>query len=444
MDSNLSHWKTIIGSRPFRLVWLAVLFVLIVGAVGAFFLPIMLLVAEVVLLLGAIVLVFFAMFGATDAKTVNLPEGGELEGILSAIDDALILYDENFTVLSFNASAEKLFKIQAQDIVGHRITPRDIEREDWRILTQVVFPSLAPQVVAQSPEGKYPSVVEVSFTDPELEFRVTTAPIMGTGGTTRAFIKLVRDLTPEMSATRAKEDFIAVASHQLRGPVTDISWALESLAGATELGETNKAIVLNAVAASKGLLRRIEDFLDLSRIEGSKMKYEFVPTDIEAFLESTLADVMPAARSAGIKLYLDKPSEVLPAVLLDPKRLAIVLVNIIENAIRYNIENGEVIVKVEPVPQKPFIEISVKDTGIGIPADALPKLFGKFYRADNAVKSETEGSGIGLYIARGIVRAHGGDIWAESELGRGTTVRFTLPTDPALMPTHEVSAEISL
>ena len=443
MKSDISHWKAMLTSGPFRIVWMAVLLIIVVGAVSAFFVPIMLLAAQIALLLGAVVLVFFAVYGATDTKPGNVPEDAELGGILSAIDDALIIYDENFTVISFNDAAEKLFKIKAKDIVGHRLSPRDVEKEDWRILTQVVFPSLAPQVVAESPEGKYPNVVEVSFTDPELEFRVTTAPMADANGAPRAFIKLVRDLTLETSAMHAKEDFIAVASHQLRGPVTDISWALQALASATELNDTNKAIVLNAVAASKGLLRRIEDFLDLSRMEGSKMNYEFVSTDIGTFLEATLADVMPAARTAGIKLYLDKPSGTLPAVLIDPKRLAVAIINLIENAIRYNIENGEVIVKLEMVPQKPFIEISVKDTGIGIPPDALPKLFAKFYRADNAIKSQTEGSGIGLYIAREIVRAHGGDIWAESELGRGTTIHFTLPTDPGLVPQKEISSDIA-
>jgi signal transduction histidine kinase len=131
----------------------------------------------------------------------------------------------------------------------------------------------------------------------------------------------------------------------------------------------------------------------------------------------------------------------MPQVLIDPKQLSLVAANLLENAIRYNTENGEVTVKIDKVQDKPFVVISVKDTGIGVPPDAVGKLFTKFYRADNAVKSQTEGSGLGLYIARGIVLAHGGQIWAESELNRGTTISFTLPTDPALVPRHEASSE---
>jgi signal transduction histidine kinase len=90
---------------------------------------------------------------------------------------------------------------------------------------------------------------------------------------------------------------------------------------------------------------------------------------------------------------------------------------------------------------KPYVVVSVKDTGIGIPPEAVANLFKKFYRAENAVKHQTEGSGLGLYIAKGIIAAHGGQIWAESELNRGTTISFALPTDPNLVPKNEMGAE---
>jgi signal transduction histidine kinase len=85
--------------------------------------------------------------------------------------------------------------------------------------------------------------------------------------------------------------------------------------------------------------------------------------------------------------------------------------------------------------------VSVKDTGIGIAQEDMPRLFNKFYRAENAVKLQTEGSGLGLYIAKGVVKAHGGDVWVESEMNRGTVFTFTLPTDPALVPQHEAGME---
>ncbi len=112
--------------------------------------------------------------------------------------------------------------------------------------------------------------------------------------------------------------------------------------------------------------------------------------------------------------------------------------NLIETAIKYNVENGEVIVGVERVEGQPHVKVSVKDTGIGIPADQMDKLFTKFFRAENVVKVVTDGTGLGLYIVKNIVKRHGGEIWAESEINRGSTFSFTLPTDPKLIPPKEV------
>jgi len=270
---------------------------------------------------------------------------------------------------------------------------------------------------------------------------VTTAPVTDENGHPLAFMKIIRDRTSQVLALRSKSEFVTVASHQLRGPVTDISWALQSLSGITGLDESNKSILDHALGASQSLLQRIEDLLDIAKMEDGQFGYQFEDADISDFLSKVLSDILPAAQKAGIKLYFDRPSEALPHVTIDSKRLSLAVTNLIENAIRYNVENGEVTVRVDKMQDKPFVVVSVKDTGIGIPPEAIDKLFNKFYRADNALKRQTEGSGLGLYIAKGIVTAHGGQIWAESELNRGTTISFALPTDPNLVPKTEVGAE---
>ncbi len=439
MDVTSPNWKILIKRTPFRFAVASGVLLATAAVAAGFFLPLIPLIGEIALLIVIAVLTFVALYAAAKSEWATTVERSELTSITSALADALILYDTNFTVIFFNAAAEKIFKLNARTVLGHRLSPRDVEQDGWRILTQVVFPSLAPRVITHSSEGEYPQIADVSFTDPELEIRVTTAPVLDERGATMAFMKIIRDFTAQTAAMRAKDEFITVASHQLRGPVTDISWALQALEGATELSDSNKAIVQNASAACQGLLRRVEDFLNVSRMEDGRVGYEFEETDIGDFLQKTLNDALPAARQAGIKLYLDVPNEGLAKVFIDQKHLSIVVINLIENAIRYNIEHGEVIVRAVQQEGKPFVEVTVKDTGIGIPPEAIAKLFTKFFRAENAVKSQTEGSGIGLYIARGIVRAHGGEIWAESELNRGTTIHFTLPIDQTLVPKHEVS-----
>ncbi|HUC01432.1 MAG TPA: ATP-binding protein [Candidatus Paceibacterota bacterium] len=441
MKNQTSKITDVIKWPEFQAVWGVLAIVIVLILVGAFGHGAWVSYAEAALLFGAFALSAGAIYIGAKLDRDTTIERSELKSILASLNDALIVYEADFRVVFFNPAAERIFKLDAKAVLGHVFSPRDVESEGWRTLTQIVFPSLAPRVVAHSKQGEYPQVVDISFTDPPQEFRVTTAPVGDDPARPLAFMKIVRDRTSQVLALRSKSEFVTVASHQLRGPVTDINWALQSLNSAEGLDETNKAIVTNALAASQSLLQRIEDLLNIAKMEDGQFGYKFEDSDVTEFVAKVLADVLPAAQKAGIKLYFDRPADVLPHVIIDAARLSLALTNLLENAIRYNVENGEVTVKVDKMQDKPFVVVSVKDTGIGIPAESIEKLFNKFYRADNAIKRETEGSGLGLYIAKGIVNAHGGQIWAESELNRGTTISFALPTDPNLVPKMEIGAE---
>jgi signal transduction histidine kinase len=441
LDNYFTKIKDVVTWPEFRAAW-----VLLAIIAAIFVLDINVLSGTMALIEGALLVIVFILVATSIYRTSQNDrntsiERNELKSILGSLSDALIVYTGDFTVTFFNPAAERLFKIDAKTVLGHTISPRDIEKNEWRTLVQTVFPALAPRVTPRTKEGEYPQMVDISFTDPQMELRVTTAPVTTDEGKILAFTKIIRDRTSQIIAIRSKNEFIAVASHQLQGPVTDINWALQSLGSAAGLDDSSKGIVENALLASQSLLRRIEDLLNIAKMEDGQFGYKFEDTDISDFIAKVLNEVLPAAQKAGVKVYFDRPSESLPRVMIDPKRLSLALVNLLENAIRYNVDNGEVTVKVDKMEGKPFVVISVKDTGIGIPPEAMEKLFNKFYRAENAQKHQTEGSGLGLYIAKGIVNAHGGQIWAESELNRGTTISFALPTDPNLVPRNEVSSE---
>ena len=115
--------------------------------------------------------------------------------------------------------------------------------------------------------------------------------------------------------------------------------------------------------------------------------------------------------------------------------------NIIDNAIKYNVKNGQVRIKLEALDKSPYVQISISDTGVGISKENIDNMFKKFFRGDNVVRIETEGSGLGMYIAKNIILRHGGAIRVESELNRGTTFYFTLPTDPSLIRAKETVVE---
>ncbi|MBI2033927.1 MAG: PAS domain-containing protein [Candidatus Liptonbacteria bacterium] len=407
-----------------------------------------LVVAALTLISGLFLVFIFPTFLKMPKETVSSVsikessiEDDEFKNIVLHLRDALILYDRNFKFIFFNPAAEELFRVPAASVLGREFKPQDAEELALRRLVQVIFPSLAPIVVSRSPAGVYPQIIDISFEDPTLELQVTTTPLrIGEGGPT-AFMKIVRDRTSEVSLVKAKSEFVTLASHQLRGPVTDINWALETLAGETGLSETGKSILQSTKKASGQLIGIIEDLISVSKIEEGRFGYEFESKDIVDVLGRILSSVMAKALRAGVKVYFDRPKESLPQVLIDENKLTLAFYNFLENAIRYNIKNGEVIVKVEKVKDKPFLEIKIKDTGIGIPPDEIDKIFFKFFRARNALKFKTEGSGLGLYIAKNIIRAHGGQVQVESELNRGSTFHFTLPTDPNLVPKHEVAIE---
>ena len=154
------------------------------------------------------------------------------------------------------------------------------------------------------------------------------------------------------------------------------------------------------------------------------------------FLEKIAAEAVPSAKRAGISVYFEKPQGI-PEVIADQQKLAIAMANLIENAVRYNIKNGQILIRAEKLPNEPFVQVSVKDTGIGMPKEDLGKLFSKFFRAEGGIKAQADGSGLGLYITRNIIQAHGGRIWVESEPERGTTFYFVLATDPSRVPRRE-------
>ncbi len=428
------------GAKKLQTLVLAgVLVVVAVGVSAWWTLPPLLIVVQAALILGA---VFLAAAGFSEAKATTSSQSpwdaNQFALILQQLEDVVFLYDKNFKILFWNGAAQRLFGVAESEIVGHVLTPQDAENPRHKLLAQVLFPSLAPGMVSRSPAGVFPQITDLSFNDPFLELRVTSL-LLGEKENPSGFAKVVRDRTREMSLIKSKSEFVTIASHQLRTPTTGIHWALESLhADSSKFDPNVRLLIDGAYQGSETLLKIIDDLLGIAKIEEGRFGYTFTTVDLVQFLNKLLGEILPVATRAGVSLYFDAPKETVSLVTADPQKLAMVVSNLVENAIRYNVKNGNVTVGLKPTAEGPYMEITVKDTGIGIPPDEIKNLFTKFFRADNAIKLQTEGSGLGLYIVRSIIQAHGGRIWVDSELERGTTFHFTLATDPKFVPRHEV------
>ena len=358
------------------------------------------------------------------------------EGVLHHVPAGIVAYDADFHVILFNAAAEAIFEVPAQHVLGMRLDASQSSDVHLRMLIQVVFSSLAPVVITRSEPGVYPQVTDVSFDDVKKDLRVITDRICDEKNTIVGFIKIITDTTREQELLKSKTEFIAVAAHQLRTPLTAINWGLEALESES-LTVDQKNLVDTAFAAVKNALGTVNNLLDVSKIEEGRFGYNIQQTDLLPFLDELLIQVQTLAKQYAITLYFDRPLTPLPPVYIDAQKMSMVFYNLLDNAIKYNVEHGSVTIAVRALSPDPFVEITIKDTGIGIPPNQIDKLFTKFFRADNAVKTVADGTGLGLYIVRNIIRRHGGEVRVDSELNRGTTFHITLPTDASKVPHDE-------
>ena len=233
--------------------------------------------------------------------------------------------------------------------------------------------------------------------------------------------------TAEQLATlnRMKDEFVSTVSHEFKTPLTTISGFLTvMLEGDTgPLNSQQMKFLAIAKAASKRLSGLVSDLLDLSRLEGGA-KMVPGPLDLVKLVLDSVENHQPAAAEAGKTLSSEAPGA-LPKALGDERWLHLVLDNLVSNAIKFTLPGGRVRVKLQDKGE--FVMVSVSDDGIGIPPEDREKVFERFYRAGNRSQVNAPGTGLGLAIAREVVDKHGGKIWLESELGKGTTFHFVVP-----------------
>lgn len=227
----------------------------------------------------------------------------------------------------------------------------------------------------------------------------------------------------------AKSEFISIAAHQLRTPLSAIKWIL-NMAVNNEFSSPQETLQFlgKAYESTERMIGLVNDLLEVDHLQSGKDHYTFVAVDVEPILQSILFDTKTMAEKRKLKVKLNlEPQSILNG---DAEKIRAVFQNLIENAIKYTLLDGEIQITSKHVNNE--VLLTVADNGIGIPVEQQPTVFTKFFRAKNALKVDTSGSGLGLFIVRQIVERHGGKIWFESAVGKGSTFFILLPAGDLL------------
>ena len=333
--------------------------------------------------------------------------------IIENFADGLLVFDEEGKIALINPRAMIFFGVKEKEVVGKKLS---------ELLTFSSFQSLFSLL---GPELKNLYRKELKLQE-DLILEVSTVPIILEEKKTWKLL-ILHDVTREKAIEKLKSEFVSLAAHQLRTPLSAIKWTMKMLLDG-DLGQITKEqreYIEKTYRTNERLISLINDLLNVTRIEEGRYLYKLVLADIVPIVESTINLYGEEIKRKKLKLKFEKPKEALPQLKVDTEKISLVIQNLIENAVRYTLEGGEI--KVCLKKKENEVEFSVKDTGIGIPKKEQPRVFTKFFRSSSAMKMDTEGTGLGLFITKNIVEAHGGKIWFESEEGKGTTFYFTLP-----------------
>jgi signal transduction histidine kinase len=224
-----------------------------------------------------------------------------------------------------------------------------------------------------------------------------------------------------------KSEFVSIVAHQLRTPLAGIKWTLDMLISGDlgSLSAEQKTFLLKIHEGNERMIRFVNDLLSINRIEMGRLEYNFTSLNLQHVAESVLLDIYPLANKKQIEINFRGKGLKIPQVAADPEKIRVAFQNILENAVKYTPVGGHITMELRNRGNEVLTTIS--DDGIGMPKEEQKGVFNRFYRAPSAVKMQTEGSGLGLYLVKAIVEAHGGKVWFDSDKGKGTTFYFSIP-----------------
>ncbi len=353
------------------------------------------------------------------------------EAILSSIGEGLVVTDHHDQIMLFNRAAEEMLLYRAKKVIGKYIS------EVINLVDVQGFPVTVSKSMSIGFADNYYYVRSDGTKFPVL---VTASPVV-IDGKLRGKVIAFRDVTREKELERSKDEFISLASHQLRTPLSTIDWYVETLLTGEERGlpkdeKRNEKYLKRIYKANKRMIRLVGNLLNVSRLELGTFEMRPSRVQIVKIAKNALRELKHQIQKKSL-IITERYDSNLPKVFLDEQFLRIIFDNLLSNAVKYTPEAGriEISISAEParfshnpgkkVPAR--LVIKVKDNGCGIPKNQLSKVFSKFFRADNVQGIDSNGTGLGLYITRSLVNLLRGEVKVNSSLNMGTTFYVTIP-----------------
>ncbi|PYK38804.1 MAG: hypothetical protein DME60_10625 [Verrucomicrobia bacterium] len=342
-------------------------------------------------------------------KQIAKRESG-MQTIFSAMQDALLVVDSNRHVVLINEPFRKLFALP-EISVG---TP----------LLEIVRHATLDRVIADAFGGGGAVRTELLLDGSQIELHAVAT--RNEAGEMTGALVLFHDITELRKMDQVRRDFVANVSHELRTPLSILRGYIETLLDNPETSREELSRILGVMERhSKRLDLLAEDLLTLAQLESGNPNLQLGNVDLSSFFEEVIRDWEKKLANKQLNLIVDLPPG-LPTIRADRARLQEALYNLLDNAVKYSREHGEI--RLITRQRDDEIALSVSDDGVGISKEDLPRIFERFYRADKArTRDSIHGTGLGLAIVKHITQLHGGRVEAESELGKGTTIRVILP-----------------
>ncbi len=358
------------------------------------------------------------------AEESKAKEGALLQGL----GEGVVAIDQNGKVVLINNAAEDMLGLTADQSVGKLITEvravLDKDGNSVPIEKHPMFLVLKNKANVMGFSCFYVKRNRVMFPV------VVTASSVVLNGKIIGAVEIFRDITKEKEIDKAKTEFVSLASHQLRTPLSAIRWCLEDL-DSQEIGKLNKQqkdYIESGLASTKRLIAIVNGLLDVSRLEMGRLTIDPKPTDLVKLVRDTIGEYKKLAEKKKVELKLDKAPTSIPNISIDTMLVRQVVANFISNAIKYaRPKTGKSKINVKIEKEGDNVKVLVCDNGEQIPEEYQVHLFSKFYRAPTAAKLDTSGTGLGLYITKLIIENFGGEVIFESREGKGTIFGFLIP-----------------